>query len=247
VPPALRRRRGLRIALLSVAAFVLLAGAAVGGGFLFVNHLTGSIQRIPVRFTRLDAASRPAGGYDSYGGAMTVLITGEGIGPTGDPGPPGPSDSGLIMLLHVNAEGYSGGVVSIPPQAVVWVPGHGRTAIQNALTCGGPSLLVQKVQQFTQVQIDHSARIDFNHVDNVVNVMGGVDVRLPDGELEQLAMQVRALTGSADYVTAPVHIAGGQVYLDSAISDQLWAAIRQDAITAFAEKYPFTVTPAAPR
>lgn len=328
VPPALGRRRGLRIALLSLAAFVVLAGAVAGGGFLFVNHMAGSIQRIHVRFTRLDAASRPAGGYDGYGSAMTVLITGEGIGPTGDAGPPGPSDSGLIMLLRCNASGYSDGVVSIPPQAVVWVPGHGRTAIQNALTYGGPSLLVQTVQQLTHVQIDHYARIDFNHVDSVVNAMGGVTVQLPDqtdgfghifhvgvnyltgvtaldyareqnlteegrvlrqqsliravirklehrhllsnpvtdyhvlhalislltvdsnfttAELEQLAVQVRDMAGSAEYVTAPVHVAGGQVYLDGRISAQLWAAIRQDAITAFAGKYPFTVTPAAPR
>ena len=30
------------------------------------------------------------------------------------------------------------------------------------------------------MQINHYARIDFNHVANVVNVMGGVDVTLPD-------------------------------------------------------------------
>jgi hypothetical protein len=35
---------------------------------------------------------------------------------------------------------------------------------------------------------------------------------------------------------------GGQVRLDIRIPRQLWAAIRQDAVTAFAEKYPFTVT-----
>lgn len=73
-----------------------------------------------------------------------------------------------------------------------------------------------------------------------------VDSNFTTAELEQLAVQVRDLVGSAEYVTAPVHVAGGQIYLDARISAQLWAAIRQDAITAFAEKYPFTVTPAAP-
>ncbi len=325
VPPRPRRRRGLRAALVCLASLVVVLGVAAGGGFLFLSHLADSIHRIPVKFTRLDAAT---GGYSAYGGAMTVLITGEGIGPTGDPGPPGPPNSGLIMLLHVNAQGYSGGVVSIPPQSVVWVPGHGRTAIWNALTYGGPSLLVQTVQELTHVQIDHYARIDFNHVDSVVNAMGGVYVRLPDrtdgfghifhigvnklngvtaleyareqdlteegrvlrqqslmravvrklehqhllsnpltgyrvlhalismltvdsnfttSELLHLAREVRDLSGSADYVTAPVHYAGGQVYLDRRITRQLWAAIRHDAIAAFARKYPFTITPAAPR
>ncbi len=200
--------------------------------------------------------------------------------------------------------------------------------IENALKLGGPSLLVQTVQNLTHVQINHYARIDFAHVDRVVNVMGGVNVRLPDhtvgfghvfhvgvdhlngltaleyareqdlteeqrvlrqqsliravilklytkhllsnpmtdyrvlhaltsmltvdsdftnGQLERLARQIRGLTGTSTYITAPVHMVAGRVYLDRFITRQLWAAIRQDSIAAFARKYPFTVTPVAPR
>ena len=323
--PPRRRRRGLRIALVSLTSLVVLIGAVAVGGYVYINHLASSIQRIPVTFTKLDAA---AGGYSEYGGAMTVLITGQGIGPTGSITAPANSTSGLIMLLHVDAEGYSGGVISIPPQSLVRVPGHGRTEIENALKFGGPTLLVQTVENLTHVQINHYARIDFAHVDRVVNAMGGVNVTLPDltssfghvfhigvnhlngvqalayarqtsltqegrvlrqqslmravirkiefqhlltnpltmnrvlnalismltvdsnftnSEIEHLAREVRDLTGSTDYVTAPVHMKAGQVLLDRVISRQLWAAIRQDAISAFARRYPFTVTPAAPQ
>src|ERR1035438_7999867 len=109
-----RRRRGLRIALVTMASLVVLIGGVVVGGYAYVNHLAGSIPRIPVKFARLDAAT---GG--NYGGATTVLITGKGIGPTGTQTEPEDSSSGLIMLMHVNATGYSGGVVSIPPQSIV--------------------------------------------------------------------------------------------------------------------------------
>ena len=320
--PARRKRRGLRIALVTMASFVVLIGVVVAGGYAFVNHMAGSIQRIPVKFAKLDAAG------SSYGGAMTVLITGKGIGPTGSMSVPEDSSSGLIMLLHVDAEGYSGGVVSIPPQSIVRVPGHGRTQIENAMKFGGPDLLVRTIENLTHVQINHYARLDFSHVDRVVDVMGGVDVTLPDvtssfghvfhlgvnhlngrealdyarepaiseearvlreqslmravirkiefrhllsnpitmyrdlhalismltvdsnfttSEIEHLAREVRDLTGSTDYVTAPVHVRAGQVHLDRAISRQLWAAIRQDSISAFARRYPFTVTPPDPR
>ena len=323
--PPRRRRRGLRIALVTVSSFVVLVGAVAVGGYAYVNHLASSIQRIPVSFTKLDAA---AGGSSEYGGAMTVLITGQGIGPTGAMTAPYNSISGLIMLLHVDATGYSGGVVSIPPQSIVRVPGHGRTDIQNALKFGGPTLLVRTVENLTHVQINHYARIDFAHVDRVVNAMHGVNVTLPDAtssfgqvfhvgvnhlngfqalayarqasltqegrvlrqsslmravirkiefqhlltnpltmnrvlnalismltvdsnftnsELEHLAKEVRDLTGSTDYVTAPVHMRAGRVLLDPVISRQLWAAIRQDSISAFARRYPFTVTPVAPQ
>jgi LCP family protein required for cell wall assembly len=320
--PARRKRRGLRIALVTMASFVVLIGAVAAGGYAYINHMAGSIQRVPVKFAKLDAAS------SNYGGAMTVLITGKGIGPTGGMSVPEDSSSGLIMLLHVDAEGYSGGVVSIPPQSIVRVPGHGRTELENAMKFGGPDLLVQTVENLTHVQINHYARIDFTHVDRVVNAMSGVDVTLPDAtssfghlfhvgvnhlngiaalayarqpslsqegrvlrqqslmravirkiefrhllsnpitmyrvlhalismltvdsdftasQIEHLAKEVRDLTGSTDYVTAPVHVRAGQVHLDRAIARKLWAAIRQDSISAFARRYPFTVTPAAPQ
>ena len=63
-----RPRRGLRIALVSLASFVVLLGVAAVGGYAYVNHLAGSIQRIPVKFAKLAGATEPAG-------AMTVLIT----------------------------------------------------------------------------------------------------------------------------------------------------------------------------
>jgi LCP family protein required for cell wall assembly len=323
--PARPRRRRLRIAVVSLASLVMLVGAVAVGGYAYVNHLAGSIQRIPVSFTKLDAAT---GGSSEYGGASTVLITGKDVGPTGDTSVPEDSTSGLIMLLHVNAEGYSGGVVSIPPQSIVQVPGHGRTQLENAMKFGGPDLLIRTIENLTHVQIDHYARIDFTHVDRVVNDMGGVNVTMPDvtssfghvfhlgvnhlngreaidyarepaiseearvlrqqslmravirklefrhllsnpltsyrdlhalismltvdssfttAEIEHLAKEIRDLTGSTDYVDAPVHVRAGQVRLDRAITRKLWAAIRQDAISAFARRYPFTVTPADPR
>jgi len=111
------------------------------GGFAYVNHLASSIQRMPVSFTK--SSIRQLVAPRNTAAAMTVLITGKGIGPTGSMTAPENSTSGLIMLLHVDAKGYSGGVVSIPPQSLVRVPGHGRTELQNALKFGGPTLLVQ--------------------------------------------------------------------------------------------------------
>ena len=74
-----------------------------------------------------------------------------------------------------------------------------------------------------------------------------VDSDFTASQIEHLAKEVRDLTGATDYVTAPVHVRAGQVHLDRAITRQLWAAIRQDSISAFARRYPFTVTPSAPQ
>ena len=166
-----RRRRGLRITLVSLASVTVLLGAAAAGTYIYVNHEVGGIPRIPVKFLSQDNSS----------GGMTILLTGSQVGPTGQSGTPqGPEDTGLIMLLHLNANQSTGGVVSLPPQAEVNVPGYGTMPLGNVIAIGGPSLLTETVHDLTGVPINHYARIDFNHVASVVDALSGVSVTLPN-------------------------------------------------------------------
>jgi LCP family protein required for cell wall assembly len=169
--PARRRRRRRRFTLLSVLAVLVLIGAPVLTGAAVIVSMLSSIPRVPV--AHLDAAVRPAGGPPSAGSGQTTLITGSGA--------PGEKPGGLIMLLHLNASGKSGGAVSIPPTAIVNIPGHGRDQIENALAYGGPTLLVQTVEQLTRVPVNHYARIDISHIIDVVDTIGGVNVIIPGG------------------------------------------------------------------
>lgn len=164
-----QKRRSLRIILGSLASLIGLAAVAAVGAYAYVNHLAGSIHRVHV--ARLAAA---AGGPS--GQAMNVLVTGQDR-PNGGPDVP----SGLIMILHLNAGEQAGGAVSIHPFALVNVPGHGQARIQDALTYGGPSLLVQTVASVTHVRIDHYARVDLPHVANTVNAVGGVSMPTSSG------------------------------------------------------------------
>jgi LCP family protein required for cell wall assembly len=279
-----------------------------------VNHLESNIRRIPVTLAAAPQDSK----------RLTVLITSTETGPTGLSGPASTA-TGMIMLLHLDADGVTGGVVSIPGSTVVPIPGHGTTAIQNATVYGGPSLLVQTVHQLTGVPIDHFARVDFNRLVDLVNAVGGVDVTIPttftsyghtfaagvnhlggvtalyyardpaiseqtrvlrqqnllraainkivhtrlltnpietinllnaltsaltvdsnftNSELISLASSLKNVTSNnGTFVTAPTTVVNGQEVLNSAISDQLWSAVENDSIAAFAKQYPSTVTP----
>ena len=159
-PPA-RTRRKTRIVLVCLAACVVFLGAVAVGAYLYVNHLASGIHRVRVMLPEVPGG-RPIGG-------MTVLVTSASEA----------GSSGLIMLMHFDAHDKRGGVVSIPPQTLVQVPGHGLKQIDTALGFGGPSLLVKTVEQLTHVQIDHYARIDFTGVSNLINVIGGVNVTVP--------------------------------------------------------------------
>jgi LCP family protein required for cell wall assembly len=169
--PRRRRRRALRIALISLASTSLLLGAAAAGAFVYVNHEVGSIPRVNVKFLAKE---------DDADG-MTMLLTDTQVGPTGFSGmAPPAAQAGLIMLLHFNADHSSGGVVSLPPQAEVSVPGYGTMPLWDVIAVGGPSLLTETVHDLTGVPINHYARIDFNHVASMVDALGGVSVTLPE-------------------------------------------------------------------
>jgi LCP family protein required for cell wall assembly len=163
------RRRVILLSLISV--LVLLGGLAVGG-YVIRGNPASATRRTSSAVSNVNLRQRPAANARK-GRAMTVLITGQ------DTASSGWRRSGLVMLLHVNAGHAVGGVVSIPPNAVVPVPGHGREQLWDALVAGGPRLLVQTIEQLTNVTIGNYARIDFAHVSRVVDAVGGVNVRLP--------------------------------------------------------------------
>jgi LCP family protein required for cell wall assembly len=74
-----------------------------------------------------------------------------------------------------------------------------------------------------------------------------VDSNFSNSQIEKLAIKLRTLgAGSSTFVTAPVKTAGSTVTLNSAVASQLWNAINHDSITAFAQRYPSTITPSSP-
>jgi LCP family protein required for cell wall assembly len=163
-------RRLKRIAIASGASVVVLAGVVVGGGFLVANHLANGVHRVHVY--ALDAKSQAAwsGGFP---GSTTILLTDTGVIPGNN------AETGLVELLHLNASQHSGAVVSLPADAVVPVPGHGRMEIGETLRIGGPSLMIETLEQLTDVRIDHYSAIDFGSLPEVVGAIHGVDVDVP--------------------------------------------------------------------
>ncbi len=165
-PPRRKRRRLAQIAIAAGAGLVLMIGVVVGGGYLYVNHLASSVHRIQV--AALTAAHQPAATR-----GMNVLLTASGaIAGQNTP-------TGLVELLHLNANHQGGAVISFPANVVVPVPGHGLAQLGTTLALGGPSLMIQTLDNLTGVHIDHYARITYSGLSGVVDAMGGVDVNVP--------------------------------------------------------------------
>jgi LCP family protein required for cell wall assembly len=78
------------------------------------------------------------------------------------------------MLLHTGTGKPV--LISIPRDSYVTIPGHGQNKINAALAIGGPTLLIQTVEQATGLRIDHYMSIGFGGLADVVNNVGGVRI-----------------------------------------------------------------------
>lgn len=87
--------------------------------------------------------------------------------------------SDVMMLVHVDADRSEVHSISFPRDLYVDVPGHGKDRINSALAYGGVPLAVTTVENYTGAKIDHVALIDFEGIQGLVDVLGGVDVKVP--------------------------------------------------------------------
>jgi LCP family protein required for cell wall assembly len=181
-PPAAapRRRRRLRIAVIVLAALVLLAGGGVLAAALYARDINGDIARIEA-FEQIPQQARPVK-EKAAGDAKNFLILGSD---TRDPETTGGSRSDTIIVLHLPADRASAQLVSIPRDTWVHIPrsadgrqGDTNAKINAAFAWGGTPLMVQTVEDYTGVRIDHVAMVDFAGFKEIVDALGGVDIEV---------------------------------------------------------------------
>jgi LCP family protein required for cell wall assembly len=219
--PGQRKHRTRRVVLISFGTLLAVAIAATIGIYAYVNHVASSIPRVHV-------GHLAAGG--GQGSGETFLITGSKWQPNGTPVQGvSPIASKLIMLLHLNADGRTGGVVTIPADAMVAVPGFGTKPLWYAAKVGGPSLLVLTVSQLTGVPINHFAAVDLDHVTSLVDAIGGVNVTLSASSIDSghlFTAGVNQLTG----ITASYYA------FDQALSDNGEMLRQENLLRAILDK-----------
>ncbi|MGW4383871.1 LCP family protein [Kitasatospora sp. NPDC004531] len=179
-----RRRRGLRIALVALAAVVLVT-AGLGG--LAYWKLNRNLHGVDIS-GQLGSARPPAStdgsfnllvlGSDSRAGANGGLAGGD----TGDT-----ARSDTAMVVHINQSHTAASVVSIPRDTLVARPActgvdgtqvaAARSAMYNsAFEIGGPACAVKTTEQLTGMRMDHFVEVDFAGFASLIDAIGGVDV-----------------------------------------------------------------------
>jgi LCP family protein required for cell wall assembly len=166
-------RRGRRIALIiGIVVVVIIAG--VGGTYFWINGKLNRSVALPAYSGTSAGTNWLIVGSDSRTGLDQAEADELHVGTVGGGGD---GDSDSIMLLHIGSGKPV--LISIPRDSYVPIPGYGENKINAALSFGGPSLLVQTVEQITGLRINHYMGIGFDGLVSVVNTVGGVRICLP--------------------------------------------------------------------
>ncbi|MEU4550650.1 LCP family protein [Micromonospora violae] len=154
----------------------LLGGGSLIAGGLYFRSIDSGIDRVDA-FADVPEEGRPQAAAK---GALNMLILGsDSRDPEGTTG----SRTDSIILAHIPKDRSSAQLVSIPRDTWVPVPrskngnNGGRDAkINAAYAWGGVPLMVQTVEKFTDVRIDHVMIIDFAGFVEIIDALGGVDI-----------------------------------------------------------------------
>lgn len=163
-------RHGRRIALY-FGILVLAVILVVGGSYFWINGKLNKTVTLPATTVTSAGTNWLIAGSDQRTGISRSVRAQLHLGAEGADA----SDS--LMLLHTGSGKPV--LISIPRDSYVPIPGHGSNKINAALAIGGPTLLVQTVEQVTGLRIDHYMSIGFGGLADVVNTVGGVHICLP--------------------------------------------------------------------
>jgi len=156
LPHRRRLRRVLKYAGILMLVFVLAAGGLVGyARFRLGRHHV--VACLACRST------------DGATGPMNVLVLGSDRRP-GDTA--GSQRADTIALLHVDFKASKAILVSLPRDLRVKAP-NGQFVKINSFYNQGPTAMVQAVNSFTGLPIDHYVEVNFTGFRNIVDTLGG--------------------------------------------------------------------------
>jgi LCP family protein required for cell wall assembly len=89
-----------------------------------------------------------------------------------------------IMLLTIDPVTKTAGMLSIPRDLWINIPGFGHSRINTAWTLGeraklpggGPGLAMETVSQFVGVPVQYYVQVDFGTFVSFINLIGGIDI-----------------------------------------------------------------------
>lgn len=88
------------------------------------------------------------------------------------------SRSDTIMVLHIDPEAKTAGLISIPRDTLGVLPGRGLGKINHAFAYGGVELSKSTVEQFLEIEIPYYVVINLSGIIKIIDDLGGIIINV---------------------------------------------------------------------
>ena len=170
-----RRRKSLRVFLVTLAVALLCAGCAA---FAYIVHINSKLAS-GLGDSLRDSLTQTEAGQPFY----MLLLGVDKDENRANSAEYGSSDSAYrsdsIMLVRVDPKEKHVTLVSIHRDTLVDLGENGQQKINAAYSIGGASYAVQIISEFAGVPISHYAELNFDSFVKIVDTIGGVEVNVP--------------------------------------------------------------------
>lgn len=137
------------------------------------------INDLPIETIPID--SLPADPSQPVGDIVNILL----IGQDRRPGE-GRCRSDSMILVTFNKSNGTITMTSFMRDSYVQIPGYSNNKINHAYQFGGMSLLNQTLYVNYGVRVDGDVAVDFSQFEDVIDLLGGVDIKLTQAETKYL-------------------------------------------------------------
>lgn len=100
-------------------------------------------------------------------------------------------NSDVMILLSINKETKTVHMISFMRDLYANVTPYGTKKMNFACAIGGPTKLVETLEENYKVNIDNYVCVNFTGVENIVDAVGGLDIEVSDEEAEAINGEVR--------------------------------------------------------
>lgn len=121
-------------------------------------------------------------GIETMSGVTNILLVGQD---TRVPGQRARSDSMIILTVDNNKKRLA--MTSIMRDLYVQIPGYSDNKINAAYAFGGFDLLDATIESNFGVHIDYNVEVDFEGFKDIIDTIGGIDIRLNQAEVDYLS------------------------------------------------------------
>ena len=149
--------------------------------------------------------------------------------------------SDTMILLTVNKAKGTITLTSFMRDQYVRIPGYKNNKMNAAYAFGGMKLLNETMETNFGVKIDGDVEVDFNNFEKIVNMLGGVDIKLTKSEVKYLNAGLHLTGTSRELVVGTNHLDGAMALEYSRLraidSDYRRAERQRTVVSALISRY----------